>query len=184
MSIGKSPCSIKINRPRRLATIVGNNWSSQELDLTLTGHSPTDAPKIAILVYRGNTLVATAGALAGTTSSATGKLDMFTTPAESVFASVPKGEIRSFSLRIWDAVSTLELIGTGDLAILSSGSQYPGSTPVPPIPPSTLKIGIFAFYNGLTYGLNSSDGLYYPISFSGAGEQIHWHYDEAGISIP
>jgi hypothetical protein len=186
MSIGASACSLTVKRATREIIATGNNWFRQLLNLTVTGHSPTEPANLALFAYRGSTLVATGSAMVGTSSSGTGTMDTNTTELEAICDGKTFGSVRTLILRLWDA-ATAELIGSGPLVILCPSTDYAddsGADPVAPITPSTVKIGIFAFYNGLTYGLNSADSLYYRLTFDGAGELIHWHFEEAGISIP
>jgi len=188
MSVGASACSIAVSRSVRRITATGSNWFRQLLNLTVTGHTPSAAANLALFAYRGDTLVATASAMTGSSDTATATMDTNTTDMEAFCKDTQFGSVRALTLRLWDAdPASTELIASGTLPLWCPGTDYAndsGAAAVSPITASTVKIGIFAFYNGLTYGLNSADSLYYRISFDGAGATIHWHFEEAGISIP
>jgi len=183
MSVGTSTCTVNVKRGMRELDFVGNNWFRQLLNLTVTNASQT-AANMTLFAWYGDTLVATGSAFTGSTSSATGTMDTNTTELEAICKDID-GDV-NIKFLLWDAsVGSLELIGRGNIRLMCSGVDYgTSSSPVSPITGSTVKIGIFAFYNGLTYGLNSADSLYYRLTFDGAGETIHWHFEEAGISIP
>ena len=183
--IGSSPCTLTLNRTKRALVKAGTNHFRQEVSATLTGHSPTNAANLALFMFKGNTLVATGGTFSGTSSSATGAIDLNTTELAALMSGARTGAVRTALMRLYDGSST-ELIGTGMFDIIAVEEEYDddsGETPVSPVTGTTVIWGKLAKSGSATYGLNETDGLWYPITFLGAGGAMQLDFGVTGITI-
>lgn len=185
--IGSSTANVTVTRSKRRMDFDGINWFRQDIALTLTGHSPSTPENLVLVGYRGATLVMASPSFAGTSSSATGTISTNTTELQTKIADMQIGGVCTVAMRLWDQAS-LELIASGVLDILAPKYAYStdtGATPVTPISGSTIIWGKLALYNGITYRKNDDDGLWYPTSLRGTGDQMHDELDETGgIVIP
>ena len=189
--IGSSTCAVTLDRNTGMIKAIGYNKFRHTVNLTLTGHSPTAAANLALLLFRpGATLCASAAAFSGGTDTALSAMETNTTPIAAIMAptaGIPVGEgaIRLFIMRLYDG-STTEKIGEGLLSIRGTGDQATfGSLPVPPAEPgANFKSGNMAMQNGYWYGRNDDDGLWYPIGFSGTDGAIQIDFGGTGIVIP
>jgi len=91
------------------------------------------AANLALLAYRGATVVATATGFTGTTASAVGTMDLNTAGMLTVMNLVTKGAVRSFDILLYDTV-TLDMVARGVLDVLGAdpySAVDPGaSTPI------------------------------------------------------
>ncbi len=187
MSIGISVATAVIVPASKQLSIAGDNYFRHAVTVNLSGHNTATA-LLALFAYRNSILEATQAAAGwtGSASAASTTVDLNTTAMQTLFTGITKEAVRELNVRIYNSTS-LELIGQGNWAIRSPSYDYAtdmGSTPVVPITGSTLKWGKLAMTGGITYGLNDDDGLYYPVSFHGAGAAIHLDLGETGIVIP
>ena len=183
MSIGTASINVVIDRNKRSVSISGDQvWFGKLVTVVLTGFVPSNPANIAMLVYRGDNLVATSQNFAGPDSGAAGTLDANTTELQEVLEAASDGSIREFSVYFYDT-SSAELLASGKMDILAI-RDYGATSPVTPISDETVFIGSFAFYNGLTYVRSIDDGLYYEFKLSGSGNTTTPFTGTTGITIP
>lgn len=183
--IGSSSCTIRVDRNRRSAVKTGFNHFRQSVNATISGHSPTNAENIALFLLHGNALVANGGVFAASGANAVGSIETNTTELASALANSRTGASRVLTMRIWDGNSA-ELIASGLFEIYSVAELYgtdSGAEPVSPVDGTTVIWGKLAYYGGATYGKNDTDGLWYPLTFQGAGGLIHLDLGTTGITI-
>jgi hypothetical protein len=183
--IGSSTCTLTLTRASRKLVKSGTNHFWQDVSATITGHSPTNAENLALFLFKGNTLVASGGLFSGTSSSATGAIALNTTELETLMTGARTGAVRSALARLYDG-SSKELIGTGFFDIIAVADDYDddsGATAVTPVTGTTVIWGKLAKIGSATYGKNETDGLWYPITFLGAGGAMQLDFGVTGITI-
>jgi hypothetical protein len=189
--IGSSSCVLVLDRDRGFLRATGYNKFRQTVNLTLTGHTPSAAANLVLMLFRPDaTLCASAAAFSGSTASAVSAVETNTTPILNIMAPTGKtpvgnGAIRSFIMRLYDG-STTEKIGEGWMSLRGTGEEATlGSPAAPPAEPgANFKAGNMAMQDGYWYGRNDDDGLWYPIGFSGASGAIQIDLGGTGIVIP
>jgi hypothetical protein len=184
MSVGTSIAAAALTRSIKRLVITGDPiWFRKLVTITLTGSVSTPA-NLVFLVYRGATLVALVDGFTGPDAAATGSLDTNTAEIEDAMDGADKGEIRQFSVYVYDSDPTsLELLGMGTMDIYAT-RDYSATAPIPPLSDTTVFIGSFAFYNGKTYIRSSTDGLYYEFAAAGSGSTATEALSTTGITIP
>jgi hypothetical protein len=158
--IGSSSCVLSLDRDNGVLKASGYNKFRHTVNLTISGHTPSTAANLVLMLFRpGSTLCASAAAFTGTNLSAVSAVETNTTPILAIMAPTGKtpvgnGAIRSFIMRLYDG-STTEKIGEGNMAM----------------------------QDGYWYGRNDDDGLWYPIGFSGTSGAIQIDLGGTGIVI-
>jgi hypothetical protein len=188
--IGSSSCVLSLDRDNGVLKASGYNKFRHTVNLTISGHTPSTAANLVLMLFRpGSTLCASAAAFTGTNLSAVSAVETNTTPILAIMAPTGKtpvgnGAIRSFIMRLYDG-STTEKIGEGWMNIRGTGDEATmGSLPVPPAEPgANFKAGNMAMQDGYWYGRNDDDGLWYPIGFSGTSGAIQIDLGGTGIVI-
>lgn len=189
--IGSSSVRCAVDPASRALSFHGACWTRQGVIFTFSGHdrAPTD---LVVVANRRGVFVGgiSAGQIAGTTASASGLLDTNTEELEALLIGLRRGDIAKVELQLWDSnVSSLELLGVGELEIACSGLGYTastGATPVTPIVGSTGTLGAFGWANGKIYFRNDdmpAPTNWYPVELRGAAGTMYIDYSQSGVAL-
>ena len=188
--IGSSTCALSLNRNSGLLLASGYNKFRQTVSLTLTGHSPSTAANLVLLMFRPSaTLCASAASFVASGANAVSTIETNTTPILGFMAPtagpiVGNGVIRTLVMRLYDG-STTEKIGEGWFNLRGTGDEATfGDPPAPPVEPGANFVsGNMAMQDGYWYGRNDDDGLWYPLGFSGTSGAVQLDLGGTGIVI-
>lgn len=132
MSVGNPSITLTVNTAARRLSQSAYPQFRNLVNLTISG-AGVAAGNLALIVYRGATVVASAVGFTGSTSSAASTMDLNTTAMLAVMSGVEEGAIRSFNMSLYDTV-TLERIARGVLNVLGmspySAVDADGAVPV------------------------------------------------------
>ena len=165
-SIGSVAVTAAVTAATKGLAFTGKPWQRQAMNLTLTGHGVA-AASLTLLLYRLGTLVAQCQAFSGSSSSATGTVDLNTVPLETVFTAVARGVVRTLTGVLWNT-ATGNLLAQGDIPIRAFGDTYEEESGATALP----ALGGYAY--------NSTTGLWYPVALVGTGDQMQIEIDEDG----
>ena len=189
-AIGSSTCTVVVDRSARTIKHSGVNWYTQAVTATVSGFGAAVAANLALLFYRNiagvMTNVANGGTMVASGSNAVATIQTYTAGLATVFTGVKVGAIRVLDMLLYDGDS-LELLGTGWFNLRSTAYTHPSdasaAAAVTPITGTTVVWGNLAKSGSTIYGKNEDDGLWYPVTFHGAGADIHLNLGETGIVI-
>ena len=188
--IGSSTCALTLNRNSGLLIASGYNKFRHTVNLTLSGHSPSVADNLVLLMFRPSAILcASASAFFASDANAVSSIETNTTPIVGIMAptagpTVGNGVIRTLIMRLYDG-STTEKIGEGWFNLRGTGEEATLGTPAAPpvLPGANFIAGNMAMQDGYWYGRNDDDGLWYPIGFSGTSGAVQIDLGGTGIVI-